>query len=478
MKYLGRNIKEAKIIKKAISSNNDHIFKFWNELNDHEKDKLINEISTIKISKIKKMYNKNYLNRNKNTSSSTADIFPADSFNYSKSTTEKKDAIKQAGVNSLKKGEVAFLTVAGGQASRLGIDKPKGCYGISPIKIKSLFQIFAEKIKFYSGVYHNNFKWYIMTSESNYKDTLAFFDENNYFELNKNDIFFFKQSMLPTLTLDGKLILQDKNSLFLNPDGHGGILKALLKTGLIDRMLSDGIKYLSYFQVDNPLIMMADPYFIGYHIISGSDVSTKVIPKKTPEEKLGAIGRQNNVNKIIEYSDLSDELMYSKNENGEYNFSMGSIGVHIFSTAFIKKKTKKLPFHIANKKILAFDPDSTSKEKKEIDAIKFETFVFDVIPFSKNSVFFETERNTEFFPLKNKTGNDSIETCINGQIDLYKKWLSKAGIDISNVKKCEISPLFAADEEHFLDIFKQSSETIREKLFEKDGSIKNEIYIS
>ncbi|HOJ63783.1 MAG TPA: UTP--glucose-1-phosphate uridylyltransferase [Spirochaetota bacterium] len=471
-KISGRNKNEQMIIEKFINNNNSHIFYFWDELNDSEKDNLIEELKKVDIEAINIYYN-NY--KNKKIEDFTFE--PTEYFSIEDRI--KYPEISDIGENALRKGEVAFLTVAGGQGSRLGFDAPKGCFPVSPIKKKSLFQIFAEKIKFYSCYYNYHFKWFIMTSEDNNKDTVDFFSKNNYFGLIKENVVFFTQNMLPSVTLDNKLILAEKSKLFRNPDGHGGILTAFFKSGLLKDIKKAGIRHISYFQVDNPLIDMADPFFIGYHIYKNSEVTTKVIKKLYPEEKLGSIGKKNGRNAIIEYSDIPKELMYAKNDDGSLKFLMGSIGVHVFDVDFLLNFTEKLPVHTAKKKTIAYDFYGDIPQKKEIDVLKFETFVFDTITLSKRSAFFETLRDEEFYPLKNKSGVDSIETCIKGQISLHYDWLLKTQFvtQKDSDKIYEISPLFAPSRRIFIEKKDQSSDKIKEAIFNKDGTIKDEIYI-
>ncbi len=473
MRYIGRNTAEAALIKKIVKSGNEHIFYFWDKLNDKQKDDIIDQLSTIKLKKVTKYF------KNMDTSSEGYDFSNIDQAEVIRIENWKQShSVKEAGAAALRAGEVAYLTVAGGQASRLGYDLPKGCFKISPVKHKSLFEIFAQKIKYYSDYYNVKFNWYIMTSESNYAATRQFFIENNYFGLSEKNVVFFKQGMLPTLDENGKLILKEKDTLFMNPDGHGGILNALLNIGLIDDMISKGIKYLSYFQVDNPLVNMADPYFIGYHIQNESQVTTKVISKNYPEEKLGSVVRVKNLyNKIIEYSDMTPEAMNEKTEDGKLKYDMGSIGIHIFSTDFIKKSTRKLPIHVAKKNISGYRFDLTPPQCAEMPGIKFETFVFDTIPVARRSFFFETSRDEEFYPLKNSVGNDSIETCILGQNNLYKSWLADAGISLDKNVMCEISPAFAPDREHFLSRAKDKITYIKSLIYKKNGGTKNEIFI-
>ncbi|MBN2545106.1 MAG: UTP--glucose-1-phosphate uridylyltransferase [Spirochaetes bacterium] len=461
------------IIKKLNESNNSHVMYFFEQLNKLDKDEFIKELQQIDFNKIESFYNE-YKNFKKQA------IYIDPTEYYPLTMSKNNIEIKQIGIKSLIKGEVAFLTVAGGQGSRLGYEHPKGCFPISPVKNKSLFQIFADKILFYTRHYNNDFYWYIMTSKQNNEETKSFFIDNNYFGLDKEHILFFIQGQLPTLTLEGKLILKDKKSLFLNPDGHGGTLNALLKNNLIDHMIKNGIKYISYFQVDNPLIKMADPYFIGYHIKEQSLVSSKVIKKTYPEEKLGAIGKINGINSVIEYSDLSTEDLNAKDQNGILKYLMGSIAIHIFNVDFLLNFTDKMPIHFAIKNVNGYSFDNPERpEIKDFKGLKFESFIFDIIPMASKSVFFETAREEEFFPLKNKEGIDSIETCVKGQSMLFHKWLKDAKFTQNNYndEKIEISPLYAPDYEIFLSKSAKDNDKIIKAIFNKDRKFKNEIYI-
>lgn len=473
MEIKGRNEKENTLIKTVVEYGHENVFHFWNELSDSEKDQLINDLEPIDFAQIKSYYG----NFNK-TESVDVELTPTDYLSIK--DRSKAGNIKEIGEQALRNNEVAFLLVAGGQGSRLGYDHPKGCFDISPVKQKSLFRIFAQKIKFYSDYYQSQFKWFIMTSQLNYGETVEYFEKNDYFGLGKDRVIFFKQGMFPTLTMDGTLILSEKHRLFLNPDGHGGILKALLVNGLIDQMKNEGIKYVSYFQVDNPLVKPADPYFIGYHIQQQSRVTSKVIAKAYPEEKLGSIGKMNGKNGVIEYSDLPEDKMHQKNTAGELEYLMGSIAIHIFDVDFLMKFTDKMPIHFAKKSVKGYtnSTDDTSVYS-EMDGIKFETFVFDTIPMADTSAFFETDREEEFYPLKNKEGVDSIATCLDGQKKMHFSWIQEAGLvtDEYTGQSIEISPLFAPDREIFLNKVKENAEKIKNELFDDNGNLKTEIYI-
>lgn len=473
MNFIGRKRSERRSIHRIYKYHQEHILQYWDELSEDEQKNLLETAGAINFRKIRKYYK---IAKAERKPINFSLLEPSD---YIK-CQDKKDNFSKLGVNALKNGEVAFLTVAGGQASRLGIDLPKGCFGISPIKRKSLFQLFAEKIYFYSNLYSQPLKWFIMTSIDNYTDTVNFFIQNNYFNLSKENVFFFKQGFNPTVTAEsGDLILKTKSELFMNPDGHGGIIGALTSQDYISKMERLGIKYLSYFQVDNPLINMADPDFIGCHIATNSDISTKVIRKNCAEEKMGVAMQKckSTKRRIVEYSDIPIEIMQQKREDNSLYFNMGSTGIHIFSVPFIKKVSSKLPIHIASKEITLPDLTDSAKQEEKISVFKFETFVFDTIPLAKRAIFFETSRNEEFFPLKNKNGVDSIETCVEGQSNLYRSWLKDCGFkDTDKIERCEISPLFAPDRAAFLEVAKKKLSSIKEMIYENDN-IKKEIYI-
>lgn len=471
---IGKKRTEKRSIQRIFKYHQEHILHFWDELSEQEQKHLLEIAGAINFRKIQKYYK---IAKTENKPINFSLLEPSD---YVKQNDERREKFYQLGSEALKSGKVAFLTVAGGQASRLGFDLPKGCFGISPITKKSLFQIFAEKILFYSNLYNQPLKWFIMTSIDNFKTTVDFFSQNNYFNLDKKNVFFFKQGINPTVTSEsGDLILKNKSELFMNPNGHGGILGALTSQGYISQMEHLGIEYLSYFQVDNPLINMADPYFIGCHIDENSNISTKVIRKEFAEEKLGIAMQEckSTKRKIVEYSDIPEKIMKQQDENGNLLFNMGSTGIHIFSVSFIKKASSKLPIHIANKEMTLPNINNSDDPEKKISVLKFETFVFDTIPLAKKAIFFETSRNEEFFPLKNKTGTDSIETCIDGQINLYRSWLKDLGCkDIDKIERCEISPLFAPDRASFLEIANKKLSGIKEMIYE-NNNIKKEIYI-
>jgi UDP-N-acetylglucosamine/UDP-N-acetylgalactosamine diphosphorylase len=349
------------------------------------------------------------------------------------------------GEKLISEGKIAVVVVAGGQGSRLGISVPKGTVEVSPVRHKSLFQIHSEKILALKNRYGAPVHFFIMTSRANDKDTKAFFAKNNYFGLAQSEVHFFIQGMLPSITTDGRFILSQTGGLFMNPDGHGGTFVALRRNGCIKLMKSLGIEELFYFQVDNPIVKICDPLFIGLHRKREAQMSSKILKKRNPEEKVGVIAQTGGKTCVIEYSDMPHELLYAKDEKGDMLYWAGSIAIHIINVAFADRITSEglsIPFHRAVKKIQALDE---SGRPLEINGIKYEGFVFDALPLTTASVTLEVRREDEFAPVKNATGEDSLESSKQMQSDLHKSWLNEAGLMVPKNAAVEISPLFALD---------------------------------
>ncbi|MBN1835737.1 MAG: UTP--glucose-1-phosphate uridylyltransferase [Spirochaetales bacterium] len=355
-----------------------------------------------------------------------------------------------AGRELLAGGRAGFLTAAGGQGSRLGYDGPKGCFPISPLRKASLFQILAEKILAGRRRYGTPMPWYIMGNPYNLESIRGFFQEHGWFGLPEEELCFFAQGTFPSLTEEGKLLLAGDGSLFKNPNGHGGVLQALHTQGLLDDMARRGVEELFYTQVDNPLVRVPDPAFLGMHRLTGSEMSSKVIAKAYPGEKLGVIGFVDGRPGVIEYSDLDDERQHARDEHGTLRYSHGSIAIHLLNVGFLRRLGYRLPLHQARKRVGAWDPASGRVTERQ--AVKFERFIFDAIPHARNPLFVETERHEEFAPLKNRTGVDSIETCRDGMVQQHARWLESAGVRLARrggqlSVVVEISPLFAWDAE-------------------------------
>ena len=350
-------------------------------------------------------------------------------------------------------GKVAAFIVAGGQGTRLGYEAPKGCLEATPVRHKPLFHLFAEQILAAGKRAGTCAPWYIMTSPANDVATRAFFRQHKNFGLEAGDVFFLVQGTTPSVGLDGKVLLAGKGGLALSPNGHGGSLEALRNSGALADMAKRGIEYISYFQVDNPLVRCLDPLFIGLHAMEGAEMSAKCLPKRDPMERLGNFCLVDGKVTVIEYSDLPEELARATTPDGRLRFSAGSIAIHILSRSFVERLTAggacALPVHRAFKTVPFVDEAGQLVRPEHPNAAKFEMFVFDALALAKKTVILETTRSEEFSPIKNASGPDSLTTSLHDQVRRAAAWLEKAGIQVPRdadgqvAAAIEISPLFA-----------------------------------
>lgn len=365
----------------------------------------------------------------------------------------EQEKARRRGQELVEAGKVAAFVVAGGQGTRLGYEGPKGCLEATPVAHKPLFQVFAEQILAASRRAGVRIPWYVMTSPANDVATRAFFRQHESFGMDPDDVFFLVQGTMPVIGLDGKVLLAGKGQIARSPDGHGGSLTALQKSGALDDMAARGIELISYFQVDNPLVRVIDPLFLGLHDLRDAEMGAKALPKRDPLEKLGNFCLVDGKVTVIEYSDMPEELARATTEDGRLQFSAGSIAIHSFSRAFVERLTEtgrcELPFHRAVKNVPHIDEAGNPVQPEEPNAVKLEQFVFDAMPMARETVILETLRDEEFSPIKNASGPDSLATSLHDQVRRAAEWLEHAGITVPRdadgqvAAAVEISPLFA-----------------------------------
>lgn len=436
-------------------TNQTHLVGFWGELDDKGKENLISQLEKLDYGRIP-AWIENYVKK-ENPLDIPSKFEPAAYYPAvcNEQTAPVFASAKAYGQSLIKSGKTAAFVVAGGQGTRLGFGGPKGNFPISPIKNKTLFQIFAETILAACRKYSTVIPWYIMTSPLNHEETVSSLKAADYFGLNQKDVFVFQQGTMPNFDFEGKIFLASKDEIATSPDGHGGSLKALYDSGAVADMKKRGIEYLSYFQVDNPLIKIIDPLFIGLHAQAGAGMSSKTLLKAYPKEKVGNFCLVDGKVTVIEYSDLPDEQAERKNPDGSPVFQLGSIAIHIISRKFIEDLNAEgfaLPFHKAIKKIPYINSCGQEIQPEKTNGIKLETFVFDALPLSEKSIILETLRDEEFAPVKNAEGVDSPAVTKQMMTQRAAKWLEAAGVSIprndEGGAECtiEMSPLFAVDE--------------------------------
>jgi UDP-N-acetylglucosamine/UDP-N-acetylgalactosamine diphosphorylase len=447
---------------KLAAIGQEHVLAFWDELTEPQRIDLLADLQQLPSpAAIHSLVQQNVLNYEP----PQVDMDKLQPAPYYPAAPAMDDAGQYAdavrlGIQLIQQGQVAALTVAGGQGTRLGFSGPKGVFPISPIKNKPLFQLFAEYIRGTELRYGTApIRWFIMTSPANDLETRQFFAKHAYFGLQSTQVRFFPQGVMPAFSADGKMLLAEKHHLALSPDGHGGTLLALRRTGCLEEMAHAGIEHISYFQVDNPLVHCIDPLFIGLHAMKKSQMSSKMLTKADDFERVGNFAMIDGKVVVVEYSDLPKELAAAKNPDGSRKFNAGSIAIHVISRQFVEDLTAdetrfKLPWHRASKKVPYVDRKTGERvDPEEPNAVKLETFIFDAIPMAANPMILETLRQEEFSPVKNASGVDSVETSRRDQVRRAARWLEQAGIQVPRRSDgepdatIEISPLQAVDAE-------------------------------
>jgi UDP-N-acetylglucosamine/UDP-N-acetylgalactosamine diphosphorylase len=345
-------------------------------------------------------------------------------------------AARHRGLQLLAEGRVAVLVVAGGQGTRLGYDGPKGAFPIGPISDRCLFELQAQKIRGLARRIGRPVPWYVMTSPATDRETRALFERHEFFGLDPADVLLFVQGTVPACDFERRLIMQSPSRIFENPNGHGGSLTALASSGALDDMDRRGVDRLFYYQVDNPLVHMADPVYLGFHEETGAEMSCKVIRKADPLEKVGVVARSGRQPVMLEYTELADAQRYQRDERGGLAYWAGNIAIHVFDTGFVRRVAAEadrlLPYHASAKVIPCIDSAGRPICVDEPNGYKLERFVFDALPAAKRICVLEVRAEEDFSPIKNAQGKDSPESARHDLVMQYRGWLVKAGFDLPN----------------------------------------------
>lgn len=433
---------------KLESAGQGHVLRFWNTLDDSQKSALEAQIASLDLGAVERMAQ--MLREGGAAERRDSEMIPAPAIALPNGA--EREAAVQRGGEELRAGRVAVVLVAGGQGSRLGFDGPKGAYSVGPVTGAPLFYFHSRKILALSRRYGASLPFYIMTSEVNDEATRKCFMDNAYFGLDEKDVFFFKQGVWPALDAKGKIILDAPGHIFMSPDGHGGILAALAKSGAVDDMEKRGISTVFYFQVDNPMVEIADPAFIGLHLLNKADISVKVCAKRDPGEGLGMMVLRDGHAEMVEYTELTEEQKNRRTKDGDLYFKFGSVAIHVFDFGFLKRETSALlPLHLAHKKIPYCLDDGTVVKPDAPNGYKFEKFVFDAIPDASRVIDVVFDRAEEFSPVKNAEGSDSPDTCRRDMQEKWARWFAMCGVtlprksDGSLAARIEIDPATAID---------------------------------
>lgn len=362
-------------------------------------------------------------------------------------------AARARGEQALRAGGVGMILVAGGQGTRLGFDPPKGLFPIGPISHRTLFQMHCDHLLAMMRRYETSLPMYIMTSPATDAETRQYFEEHGRLGLAADQLRIFCQGTMPAVDAEtGKILLAAKDSLALSPDGHGGLVNALERHGCLEEARQRGIDYFYYAQVDNPLAQLCDPELIGYHILANSQLTTQVVKKRFATERVGNVVAVDGKVQIIEYSDLPDAAAEQTLPDGSLKLWAGNIAVHVFDRSFLSSVVQSadgLPFHRAHKKVPHINADGQVVDPEEPNAIKFERFVFDLLPIAERAFVVEGDAAEIFAPVKNANGakTDTPETAKQAISSLHRSWLEAAGATFADGVTVEIHPAWALDAE-------------------------------
>jgi UDP-N-acetylglucosamine/UDP-N-acetylgalactosamine diphosphorylase len=461
---------KAELTAKIAPFKQVHLLDFWDKLDEAGQKRLAEQIERIDFALLDKLY------RGRGNMASFRELAerssPPPAFRLDKSQNPYTlEMAHQHAEAALRAGKVGAILVAGGQGTRLGFDHPKGMYVVGPVSQRTLFQIHLEKIVAASKRYGVRIPLYMMTSPATHEETIEFFKENKNFGLPDEDLLVFCQGTMPAVEEStGRVLLESPGQIALSPDGHGGMLAAMDREGALKDIERRGIEHLFYFQVDNPLVDICGREFLGYHLLSGSELSTQVICKREPLERVGNVVEVDGRLMVIEYSDLPDEVAKRRNADGSLTIWAGSIAVHIFSAAMLRRLAKDaeaLPFHLARKRVACLDEHGALLEPKLPNAIKFERFIFDLMPSAKNSIVVEIDPKEGFGPLKNAPGSatDTPEMVRSMMIAQHRRWLEAAGAKVAANVPVEIGPHFALDEEELAHKVPHGTHIDRAKYF-------------
>ncbi|CAE6452995.1 unnamed protein product [Rhizoctonia solani] len=476
----------ATLKEKYEKAGQSQVLHFWSQLSEADQVKLANQLSALDIERVNRVFTKAIQSEKDAQNASPDDISPppSDSYDSILGNPDKEAEYRKIGLQAIAEGKVGVLLMAGGQGTRLGSSDPKGCYDIGLPSHKSLFQYQAERIARLEALASEQagskvtIPWYVMTSGPTRKATEAFFSHNEFFSLDPSQVIFFEQGTLPCLDNDGKVLLESPSSVAVAPDGNGGLYAALrnpVSPGSSTTVLSDlaarKIEFIHAYCVDNCLVRVADPVFLGFSIHKGADCAAKVVPKIAPTESVGVVARKSGRFGVVEYSEISKEQAERRDADGQLSFRAGNIANHFYTTAFLNRVAEfeeQMAYHIARKKIPHVDLESGELRKpSKPNGMKLELFVFDVFPFTEHMAILEVDRKEEFSPLKNApgTGSDDPETSRADLLAQQRRFLEKAGATVKDGVEIEISPKASYAGEGLEDV--------KGKTFSRNGLVEN-----
>ncbi|GIX00954.1 MAG: UDP-N-acetylhexosamine pyrophosphorylase [Pirellulaceae bacterium] len=432
------------------SYSHEHLLQFWDELTDEQRAALVADIESVDFDLLRDLTVREQAATDWAALAARAEPPPAIRLEDPRPEPSRPEAI-EAGEEALRQGKVGMILVAGGQGTRLGFAPPKGMFPIGPLSGRTLYQMHADRLRAVMRRYGKTIPLFVMTSPATDAETRAYFRDHHWLGLDPQHVHIFCQGTMPAVDdQHGRLLLAEKHRLALSPDGHGGVVAALHKNRCLQAAAEAGIDYFYYAQVDNPMARLCEPELIGYHILARSQMTTQVVKKRFPTEKVGNVVMVDGKVQIIEYSDLPEQFAEQTNPDGSLRLWAGNIAIHVFDRSFLEAAVDAadaLPFHRAHKKVSYVDAQGNRVEPTEPNAIKFERFVFDLLPLADNAIVVEADAAEVFAPVKNANGAavDTPEQAQQAMLHLHRRWLETAGANVPSDIRVEINPLWALD---------------------------------
>jgi UDP-N-acetylglucosamine/UDP-N-acetylgalactosamine diphosphorylase len=449
----------------------EHVLRFWEELAEEKRARLAAQLEQVDLETLATLVGGHDEAPDWSELAARAKPPRAIRLNVEQNEFSADEAIAR-GEDALRAGKLGLILVAGGQGTRLGFDHPKGMFRLGPVSGRTLFQILIERLRAVRRKYDVCIPMYLMTSPATHEETVECFAKRDRFGFDKEDLQIFCQGVMPAVDArSGKLLLATRSSLALSPDGHGGTVAAFCKSGCMADAVSRNIEHLFYCQVDNPLAQICDPLLIGYHLLAESDMTTQVVEKRYPAERVGNVVEIDGSTQIIEYSDLPEAYAQQTNSDGSLKLWAGNLAIHIFRRSFLAaaaERSDALPFHRATKRVSYVDDNGQTVSPAEPNAVKFERFIFDLLPLAQNAIVVEAKASDAFAPVKNADGADA-DTPADARaamIDRDARTLRAAGAKIEEGVNVEISPLWALDSEEAARRIQPESKIVEDTYFE------------
>ncbi len=397
-------MKKEQVIEKLSKYGQEHLLKYYDDLTTEEQQDFLNQVSLLDLEVIEKCKSgSGEVTKGKITPLAAMELDEIEAH---------KDEFTKIGVEAIKAGKVGAVLLAGGMGTRLGSDDPKGMYNIGLTKDVYIFERIVRNLLDVVEATDTWIHLFVMTSDKNHEKTTKFFAEKNYFGYNKDYVTFFMQEMAPATDYNGKIYLEEKGKISMSPNGNGGWYSSMKKWNVTDVIAKAGIEWLNVFAVDNVLQRMADPCFVGATIAKNCAVGSKVVRKAAPDEKVGVMCLEDGKPSIVEYYELTDELMNAKDEKGNPAYNFGVILNYLFNVEKLNEILgKNMPLHIVEKKIAYLDAEGNAVKPEAPNGYKYETLVLDMIHLMDSCLPYEVIRSKEFAPIKNKTGVDSVESA-------------------------------------------------------------------